>query len=161
MEFEKCIFYLQSRRYFLWGHEKTQSNNFWQIIDCKETVVRTLKNDAVREQKKINLVIAHNWLSNGWFWCNMGIQRNRTHSRWLYIGCSIWSTIESSFKWEANLQMTKTLVYERSTEDKPHFLNGNPILRRTRMMWDCSKMKDGTNNATANQPVNNKRINEQ
>lgn len=26
--------------------------------------------------------------------------------------------------------MTKTLVYKRSTEDKPHFLNGNPILRR-------------------------------
>ena len=26
--------------------------------------------------------------------------------------------------------MTKTLVYERSTEDKPYFSNGNPILRR-------------------------------
>ena len=58
MEFEKCIFTYKVGDIFF-EDTKDPINNFWQIIDCKETVVRTLKNDAVREQKKINLVIAH------------------------------------------------------------------------------------------------------
>lgn len=129
MEFEKCIFTYKVGDIFF-EDTKDPINNFWQIIDCKETVIRTLKNDAVREQKKINLVIAH-----------IGYQTVDSDATWGYRKIEpIQDGFTSVVRYDQQsnqvlsekptCKMTKKLVYERSTEDKPHFSNGNPILRR-------------------------------